>query len=264
MKRLLTVLAAGAALSAVVAAPASAAHSWNNYHWARTSNPFPLKVGDNVSAVWDAQYGTSNADWTASSVLDVAPVAGSARKRCAMTAGTVQVCNSSYGSTGWLGLATIYLSGGTHITQGSAKMNDTYFSTAIQQPQREAPRMCQEVGHTFGLGHTTEDGSSQDTCMDYFSNTGANATSTVSTRPNQHDFDVLASVYEHLDATSTLASSPATSAGMAGRSDARPFRAKRIDRGSHTEIVEDFSDGTTRITDVTWADGPRPTVDRGE
>jgi len=265
VKRLLIVLAAGAALSAVAAQPASAAHSWNNYHWARTSNPFPLQVGDNVSSVWDAQYAASNADWTASSVLDVAPVAGSARKRCSMTAGTVQVCNSSYGNNGWLGLATINLSGGTHITQGSAKLNDTYFSTATyNNPNEKLHVMCQEVGHTFGLGHTSEDGSTQNTCMDYFSNTGANATSTVSTHPNQHDYDMLASVYQHLDATSTLASSTATSAGMAGRSDARPFRARRIDRGNHTEIVEDFSDGTTRITDVTWADGPRPTVDRGE
>ena len=23
-------------------------HSWGGYHWARTSNPFTLKVGDNV------------------------------------------------------------------------------------------------------------------------------------------------------------------------------------------------------------------------
>ena len=30
-----------------------ASHSWANYHWARTSNPFPLSLGDNVSGSWD-------------------------------------------------------------------------------------------------------------------------------------------------------------------------------------------------------------------
>ncbi len=123
--------------------------------------------------------------------------------------------------------------------------------------------MCREIGHTFGLGHTSEDGSSQNTCMDYFSNTGTAATSTASTHPNQHDYDQLAAIYGHTDSTSTLASSPATSAGMAGRSDARAYRTERTDRGNHSEIMEHFSDGTTRITDVLWADGPRPTVDRG-
>ena len=41
------------ALSALVclvfAGVAVANHSWGNYHWARTANPFTLKLGDNVS-----------------------------------------------------------------------------------------------------------------------------------------------------------------------------------------------------------------------
>ena len=31
-----------------------ATHSWGSYHWARTLNPFTLKLGDNVSSIWDA------------------------------------------------------------------------------------------------------------------------------------------------------------------------------------------------------------------
>ena len=27
-------------------------HSWGSYHWARTSNPFNLKLGDNVTSCW--------------------------------------------------------------------------------------------------------------------------------------------------------------------------------------------------------------------
>jgi hypothetical protein len=32
--------------------------------------------------------------------------------------GTTQVCNGKYGNNGWLGLASISITGGTHITQG--------------------------------------------------------------------------------------------------------------------------------------------------
>jgi hypothetical protein len=33
------------------AAPsANATHSWNGYHWARTANPFTLKLGDNLTS----------------------------------------------------------------------------------------------------------------------------------------------------------------------------------------------------------------------
>lgn len=259
----MTVLVAVAALCAMAAAPASANHSWGGYHWARTANPFGLKVGDNVTPDWDGHRTTANSDWNASADMDIVNVAGTSNKRCSMTTGTVQVCNGKYGNNGWLGLASINLTGGTHITQGSAKLNDTYFSSAsYNNPNEKLHVMCQEVGHTFGLGHTSEDGSSQNTCMDYFSNTGVNATSTASTHPNQHDFDQLTSIYGHADPSTTLAAPTSTSAGMAGRPDARPYRTQRRDHGNHTEIVEDFSDGSKRITDVIWADGPRAFVDR--
>ena len=50
---------------------AYANHSWANYHWARTANPFDLKVGDNVSSVWDPYLDEAITDWSASSVLDL-------------------------------------------------------------------------------------------------------------------------------------------------------------------------------------------------
>ena len=140
-------------------------------------------------------------------------VAGQSNKRCSMVAGTTQVCNGSYGNNGWLGLASINITGGVHITQGSAKMNDTYFNTATyNSPNEKRHVMCQEVAHTFGLDHQSTDGSSQNSCMDYFSNTGANATSTLSTRPNKHDFDELNTIYAHLDSTTTVSQATAASA----------------------------------------------------
>ena len=44
--------------------------------------------------------------------------------------------------------------------------------------------------------------------MDYFSNTGAYANSTISTKPNSHDFAMLKDIYAHLDSTTTVASAP--------------------------------------------------------
>ena len=130
-----------------------------------------------------------------------------------MVTGTTQVCNGTYGNNGWLGLASINISG-SHITQGSAKLNDTYFNTATyNNPNERRHVMCQEIAHTFGLNHQSTDGTSLNTCMDYFSNTGTNATSTLSTRPNKHDFDQLNTIYGgHLDSTTTVAASAATSA----------------------------------------------------
>jgi hypothetical protein len=49
------VLVAAAALGAIFIFPtgSSANHQWGNYHWARTSNPFTIKLGDSVSSGWD-------------------------------------------------------------------------------------------------------------------------------------------------------------------------------------------------------------------
>src|SRR5205823_8080031 len=37
---------------------ASATHSWNGYHWARTANPFTVKLGNNVSSAWTSSLNT--------------------------------------------------------------------------------------------------------------------------------------------------------------------------------------------------------------
>ena len=182
-------------------------HSWNGYHWARTANPFTLKLGDNLtSSDWKGHLSQTSGDWNAlNTPVRTTIVPGTSSKRCSMVAGTTQVCNGTYGNNGWLGLASINVSG-SHITQGTAKMNDTYFNTATYNNKNEREHvMCQEVAHTFGLGHQDESGASLNTCMDYFSNTGANAGSTVSTKPNAHDKDELNTIYSHLDSTTTVA-----------------------------------------------------------
>lgn len=178
-------------------------HSWGGYHWARSSNPFTLKLGDNLSSNWDPYLGTTSSDWSVSSVLDTTIVSGgTAARRCRPTSGRVEVCNNKYGSNGWLGLAQIWVSG-SHITQGVTKVNDTYFNTTTyNNPAWKNLVVCQEVGHTLGLDHQDEDFNNPPlgTCMDYTSDPTPNQ------HPNQHDYDELATIYAHLDSLTTIQS----------------------------------------------------------
>src|SRR3989344_7574068 len=100
----------------VLVSVAEASHSWGTYHWARTANPLTLKLGDNVSSAWDAHLAAASSDWSASTALDTAVVAGKSKGNCQPTKGRVEVCSKSYGNNGWLGNAQIWLSG-DHINQ---------------------------------------------------------------------------------------------------------------------------------------------------
>lgn len=255
-RRIALITAMVFSLFAMISVVSHANHSWGGYHWARTSNPFTLKVGNNVTSGWTTHFNTAMSDWSNSSVMNLTAIAGTAGRNCKMVAGTVQVCNRTYGQNGWLGLASINITGGTHITQGSAKMNDTYFNTSTyNNPNEKLHVMCQEIGHTFGLGHTSEDGSSQNTCMDYFSNTGANAGSTLSTHPNQHDYDQLASIYAHLDSSTTLAASSSQSAGAADTTnDPNSWGQlmKQSANGRSSTYERGNSDGSKTVTHVFW------------
>ena len=190
------------ALFSVFVLPLSslANHSWNNYHWARRSNPFTLKVVDSNTADWDDNLNAALNDWGASSVMNLTRVAGDessrTRKRCPMVAGQIRSCNAAYGFNGWLGLASINVSGG-HITQGTSKMNDSYLLSSSYSETNRQQVMCQETGHDFGLTHTSEDGSDQNTCMDYSNDLG-------NPKPNAHDYSMLESIYAHLDSTTTI------------------------------------------------------------
>jgi hypothetical protein len=239
-KRLLAVAAALAGVATVVAAPADANHSWGNYHWARTSNPFTLRVIDANTSGWDGHLNTAISDWSRSSVLDLAKEAGREERNCRAVTGKVKSCNGAYGNNGWLGLATIRASG-SHITSGTAKMNDTYFNSGSYNSTARQQVMCQEIGHTFGLTHQDESGADLNTCMDY-----SNALDNPS--PNAHDYAQLETIYgSHLDGSTTVA------AGLAADDNAKPDRVARIDRLTTSEITEEFADGTRRITLVTWA-----------
>lgn len=178
-------------------------HSWQGFHWARTSNPFTLKLGDKLTSNWDPFLATTSSDWSQSSVMDtnVVPGVGFGRFFCNATSGQVKVCNAKYGRTGWVGIANVWVKDNVHITQATAKMNDTYFNTS--QYNTTAWRnlvMCQEVGHALGLDHQDENRTNPNlgTCMDYTNDPSTNQ------HPNQHDYDQLETIYSHLDSTTTI------------------------------------------------------------
>ncbi len=47
----------------------SGLHAWGNYHWERSSNPFSVELGDNVSLTWGGHLGDASADWTSTSTV---------------------------------------------------------------------------------------------------------------------------------------------------------------------------------------------------
>ncbi len=260
MKNIKIVAALFALAALSVGAVALADHSWGGYHWARTANPFVLKVGDNLTAVWVPYLLTSQADWSASNVLDLAIVPGGTNgtkgrktpKNCIPTAGQVEVCNYKYGNNGWLGIAGIWASGG-HITQGYVKMNDTYFNTAkYNTSEWRNLVLCQEIGHTLGLDHQDEifDNPNLSTCMDYTSDPSSNQ------HPNAHDYDMLETIYAHLDSNTTLSATTVSNnpAGIDTNNPGEWGRSIRTSKdGKASLYVREFAGGKKLFTFVFWA-----------
>ena len=96
----------------------------------------------------------------------------------------------AYGQNGWLGLASLTSIGsGCHINSANSKINDTYMRDTARYSQTAVNHVsCQEVGHTFGLGHNE---TQNDTCMNDRILTAGN-------QINQHDRDQLNSIYAHV------------------------------------------------------------------
>lgn len=249
-------LVAGAVISIAVVAllpsPAMGSHAWNGFHWARTSNPFTLRLGDSVSAVWDGHLATASSDWSKSTVLDTRVASSNKNPRsCRPARGQVEICSAAYGNNGWLGIAQIWLTGGTHIKQGSVKVNDTYFNTPTYNTSAWRNFvMCQEVGHTFGLDHQDENPNNPNlgTCMDYTNNPTTNQ------HPNAHDYAELEEIYAHIDSFTTVGSAAATrSRGSFTSASSWGRVAERPSGGRPTMYVRNLGRGNRLVTFVIWA-----------
>ena len=264
--------------AAVAVTPAIANHSWGNYHWARTSNPFTLKVVDAVSGQWDPYLNEAISDWSASSVLNLAKESGAgvSAKKCTAINGKILACNAAYGQRGWLGIASIWANG-DHITKATTKLNDSYYSMAqYNTPAWRRLVTCQEIAHDFGLDHQDEgfNNANLGSCMDYTNDPDGPPSNE---HPNSHDFEQLQTIYGHLDSSTTIASAlAATDFGIrtpGGRAPAAPIadnesgdspaewgRAIHRDGLGRPDIfVKDLGAGHKKITHVFWAldEGPR-------
>jgi len=184
----------------------------------------------------------------------------SSARRCTPTSGQVEVCNTTYGNNGWLGIASIWASG-NHITQASVKLNDTYFNTATYNTTAWRNLvMCQEVGHVFGLAHQDEafNNPNLGTCMDYTNSPNSNQ------HPNAHDYDQLETIYAHLDSTTTIANSTASAAhppAMQNMDFTEPGTWGKLvatnNNGNGEFYVQDFGNGHRVITHVFWVPGEK-------
>ncbi|OGG57808.1 hypothetical protein A2853_04085 [Candidatus Kaiserbacteria bacterium RIFCSPHIGHO2_01_FULL_55_17] len=188
---------------------AYADHAWGKYHWDLSTVDTlanPLELGDNLSSSWQESLVGASSDWN-NSVLKNQVAAGTSNANCDPTLGQVEVCNGAYGDNGWLGIAQIWVYRGKdgHIAQAIVKLNDTYFSLpAYDTSAWKDLVVCQEVGHTFGLGHQDENFTNANlgTCMDYTNDPDGSLYGQLNNEhPNQHDYDMLSSIYGHLNGT---------------------------------------------------------------
>ncbi|OGI16132.1 MAG: hypothetical protein A2878_03190 [Candidatus Moranbacteria bacterium RIFCSPHIGHO2_01_FULL_54_31] len=164
----------------------------------------------------------------------------------------MEVCNSKYGNNGWLGIAQIWVSG-SHITKGVTKLNDTYFNTPMYNtPAWRTLVMCQEIGHTLGLDHQDEvfGNANLGTCMDYTNDPSANQ------HPNQHDYDMLAQIYAHLDGSTTVGQSATNGKAEVDHNDRRTWgkSIRTSSDGKSSLFVREFAGKEKVFTFVIWAE----------
>lgn len=252
----------------------SANHSWSGYHWNLSTEDTiasPLRLGNNLTtSQWQTSLGIASEDWN-QSVLKNATAPGTSNANCDPTFGQVEVCNSEYGSNGWLGIAQIWTYRGKdrgHIAQGIVKVNDTYFN----QPNYSSSAwrnlvICQEVGHTFGLGHQDEDfyNGNLGSCMDYTNDPDGTLYGQLNNEhPNAHDYDMLAEIYDHLNTTTTGSNGGGNgSRGGGPKKNEAPSQAlssksewgraiTRDAQGNNSLYVRDLGNGWAVTTHVIW------------
>lgn len=257
-------LAAGAALTAVVAVPAIASHAWSTYHWERTGAEVTVPVIDNTTGIWKQRNHTGIAvnDWNQSTVIEAPLLQGNADPACSIVGGEINVCNDNYGSNGWLGIASISLSGG-HIFGGVTKLNDYYFNQS--QYNNDTWRQlvtCQEIGHDYGLGHQNENFNTDTTtsCMEYTNQPAGNE------GPDAHDYEMLLDIYAHTDGSGG-GDKPKRGRG-GGNGKGKKFgvgnnpsdwgRPVDYDGNGRPNVFVRNELGAVIVTHVTWAIGEGP------
>lgn len=274
---------------AAIAVPASARHAWSNYHWAiTTSRSLSLEVVKANTSEWETAVNQAISDWNtpvvtgAPDVLTLSSSTGSSvdRSTCSPITGKVLVCNDAYGSTGWLGIATIWLDDSNHITAGTTQLNDTYYSAGgrYDTPAWRRFVTCQEIGHDFGLAHQDEAfyNPNKGSCMDYTNDPdGGGKYGPSNERPNKHDYEQLDKMYAHADGYGTSASQQKTNFGIrevgksapagvpslpaAGKGPASWGQPVHFDSLGRPDVfAKELSGGYKMVTHVFWTLEERP------
>jgi hypothetical protein len=150
------------------------------------------------------------------------------RENCKMKTGQIRVCNYEYGINGWLGQTVVGFDANGHVDKARVRINESY--SQFYTFEKSNYLMCHEMGHTLGLWHTSEDGSSQLTCMDL-------SNDPITQIPNDHDFEELENIYDHDDSYNSY--DDGSKGGSGGKPGGKPPKAnsgKLISAGARHEV----------------------------
>ncbi len=225
-------------------APSATAQSAAPYHWARKRSHFRLRFGDNVDGDWNRYLRATLADWNQNDTITLIEAEGATDPQsCQPVAGRVEVCDWWYGTqTGWLGMTRLYFNArGDHIDAATVQLNNSFLYAPNSRYNSDAARrhtLCHELGHTLGLDHVDTT-----SCM----NNSRHAVFNYVT-PLGEDFRRLRRIYEHPDATRTVA--------RQSSGDLSAFApATQLEPESEEDVmVLPLDEETLVLTFILWAD----------
>jgi hypothetical protein len=225
-------------------APRAMAQTAAPYHWARKDSHFRLRIGDNVAGDWNAYLREALSEWNQNETVALVEVDGSTNPQdCPPVAGRVEVCDWWYGTqTGWLGLTRVYFNAsGDHIDAATIQLNNSFLYAPNSPYNNDAARrhtLCHELGHTLGLDHpetTSCMNNSQYAVFNYVT-------------PLNEDFRDLRRIYEHRDATRTIAQAAEDDLSLFA-----PASSPELDSLEDVMVLP-LDEGTAVLTFITWAD----------